>query len=334
MSKVLLIGDPHLKITKFQLSLDFLKWIQSIVVQEKPDIVINLGDTFDTHSVVRSEVMSEFMNSVYDITKHSDYFYIVGNHDMYKPNDSKYHALSHLKGKIQNFTIVDDIVHLDDTMTLVSYKHDDALFPTETKRICIAHQTFKGASFGEIVSYSGVDQDSISADIILSGHIHKRQKCGDKVYYVGTPFAQSASDVDMIKGVTLFDTNTYEQRFIESPFPKWRSLSFDISSDLSAHQIGMELSEICSKSKDHLIVDISGPKAEIVSYLESKSHKDILKSGASIRIRSKFTDSNRIQKKINSFSVEGAMSDYIDRFYDGALDKKLLLNKTLELLNQ
>jgi len=314
------------------MSMEFLRWILSLVLQEKPDIVINLGDTFDTHSVIRSEVMSEFMANVYEITKHSEYFYIVGNHDMYKQNDIKYHALSHLKNKIDKITVVDDTLELEN-MTMVAFKHEDSLFPSKTRDLCFAHQTFSGANLGEIVSYSGVDQKLVSADLIFSGHIHKRQKCGDKVYYVGTPFAQSASDVDMIKGVTILDSETYEQRFIPSPFPLWKSASFDVGVDISLQDIGNHISAMCAGSKDHWIIDLSGPKAEIVSYLNSSAHKELIKSGASIRIRSKFTDSNKISKKISAFSVEGAITDYIDKFYDGSLNKGTLLEKTIELLN-
>ena len=144
MAKILLIGDPHLKITKFDLSKKFLNWLGQLIVDQRPDLVVNLGDTFDTHAVLRSEVMTEFMNHVNSVLTVCPYVYLVGNHDQYKPNDSRYHALSHLKNKIPGFTIVDEVMNIND-ITYVPYMHNPDLFPKITKPICIAHQTFKGA---------------------------------------------------------------------------------------------------------------------------------------------------------------------------------------------
>ena len=106
------IGDPHLKITRFDLAKQFLAWIDGVIIKHKPDLVVNLGDTFDTHAVVRSEIMTEFIRHVESVNKTCPYIYLLGNHDMYKPNDNKYHALKHLKGKMKEFTIIDELINL------------------------------------------------------------------------------------------------------------------------------------------------------------------------------------------------------------------------------
>ena len=67
--KVLFIGDPHLKIGRFDLAVSFLTWLNKLIVEQKPDLVVNLGDTFDTHAVLRSEVLNEFMNHVYQVLR-------------------------------------------------------------------------------------------------------------------------------------------------------------------------------------------------------------------------------------------------------------------------
>jgi predicted MPP superfamily phosphohydrolase len=64
MAKILLIGDVHLKITRFDLCKSFLNWLNLVIEQEKPDLVINLGDSFDSHAVLRSELMEEFKQHV------------------------------------------------------------------------------------------------------------------------------------------------------------------------------------------------------------------------------------------------------------------------------
>src|ERR1035437_4726439 len=108
MAKVLFIGDMHLKINRFDLALRFLTWLDKLIEEQKPDLVVNLGDTWDTHAVLRSEVACEFMKHVYKTLEQSiPYVYLLGNHDQYRPGDSKYHAMLPYKGKIPNLYVID-----------------------------------------------------------------------------------------------------------------------------------------------------------------------------------------------------------------------------------
>jgi DNA repair exonuclease SbcCD nuclease subunit len=335
MAKVLFIGDPHLKITRFDLAKQFLSWINSVVENEKPDLVVNLGDTFDTHAVVRSEVMTEFMLHVEQVKKTCPYVYLLGNHDQYKPNDSTYHALSHLKGKIKDFYVVDEIVDLFD-MTFVPYMHNKDNFPKKTLPICVAHQTFKGADFGDITTKDGVDADSIEeCQLIISGHIHKRQRInsgsGAELYYIGSPFSQSASDINQIKGVAIIETSTLKEKFIQSPLPMWKGLRYEISAAMSADDVHEDLM-INLNDVDHWVVELTGPKAEILGYLGSKKGKSIT-TGRDVKIKTVFTDKEKRQVRIEATSLNSIVSQYIDKVYSGSIDKNTLKEKAIELFN-
>src|ERR1700677_95033 len=145
--RILFIGDPHLKINRFDLALQFLTWMNETVKVQKPDMVINLGDTFDTHAVVRTEIMKEFKDHVDFCLNHtSSYYYILGNHDAYKPKDSKYHALQTMTDN-SKFIVIDKVVE-GHGMTFIPYQSDVSKFPMNTQPICIAHQAFVGADFG------------------------------------------------------------------------------------------------------------------------------------------------------------------------------------------
>jgi DNA repair exonuclease SbcCD nuclease subunit len=337
--KILTIGDPHLKITRFDLAKRFLEWVAYVVEKHKPDVVINLGDTFDTHSVIRSEVMTEFMNHVYSICKQIPYVYVVGNHDMYKPSDSKYHALSHLVGKIDNFYVIDKVTNLFD-ITFVPYIHDPTLFPKETLPICICHQTFKGADYGDITTRDGVDPVSIEGtEVFISGHIHKRQRINydssngstKQVIYVGSPFSQSVSDVNQSKGLSIFDTRSLKEEFIECPLPMWRSASFEITQSFSTDDLHTFMCSSVKDSKDHWVVDITGKKSEISKYLTSNLYKSTIQ-GVDVKIRANFTDREKRQVKINSLSMEDIISQYVVKVYNGSLDKKNITEKAIEIL--
>ena len=329
MSKILFIGDPHLKITKFNLSMRFLSWLDCTIHELSPDLVVNLGDTFDTHSVVRSEIMSEFVQHVRHTVERAPYIYVLGNHDMYKPSDSTYHALMPLM-HVDNFTVIDKPTQIGDT-TYVPYIHDFKEFPLIKTPICVAHQTFVGCDYGYYRPDIGVDADKVAAEIIISGHIHKRQMFG-KVIYPGTPFAQGLDDINQSKGVMLFDTETYKYEFIESPLPKWRGMKFQIAQDFSVdymhRQILSELTE-----KDHWVLDMTGPKAELVAYMDSSKLK-FLRETYDIRVRANYTDKIKEKAKIKASSMEDILFQYINNIYDGALDKGIIKDKALEILRK
>jgi DNA repair exonuclease SbcCD nuclease subunit len=326
--KVLFIGDPHLKITRFDLAKQFLEWINGVILKHKPDLVVNLGDTFDTHAVIRSEIMTEFLSHVEVVNQVCPYVYLLGNHDMYKPNDAKYHALKHLKGKMKEFIVVDELINLHG-MTFVPYVHKPEDFPKQTLSICVAHQTFKGADFGDITTKDGVDPCSVAdAEIIISGHIHKRQRLdtssrgGPEIIYCGSPFSQSASDINQTKGVSLFDTETYVEEFIACPLPMWRGVRYELDQSFSAIDMHEDIMQTLNDT-DHWVVEITGPKAEVLGYLGSKKGKN-LTVGRDVKIKTVFTDKDKRLVRIEALSLSHIVSEYIDKVYSGSIDKDLL----------
>ena len=331
--RVLFCGDKHLKITRFDLAQQFIAWLNKTIKDSKPDLYVCLGDDLDTHAVVRSELLSE-------MKKHFDYIlslnipivYVVGNHDSYKPSDMKYHAFQTLKGIHKDLHIVDSVTELYG-MTFVPYIHNPDNFPKTTLPICVAHQTFKGADYGDITTKDGVDAQCINgAELIISGHIHKRQRYdvgGVSILYPGSPFAQSTSDINQVKGISIIETSTLKESFIECPLPKWRGLRYDISQVFSIDDMHEEIQSTINKT-DHWVIDITGPKSEIVGYLNSRISKDML-AGISVKVKTSFTDKERKTVRIQGTSVDQIVSQYIDKVYNGSLDKALLKSKALEL---
>ena len=338
MAKIMFIGDPHLKITNFQLALKFLAWVNQLVTEVRPDAVVNLGDMYDNHAVLRSEIMTESIAHVdYVLSLKIPYAYLLGNHDMFKPTNDKYHALKHMKGKVPGFFVVDEQIDWFG-MTLVPHKPNPADFPTRTLPICVAHQTFKGADYGDITTKDGVHQESIEgAELIISGHIHKRQKLESSergrssVLYVGSPFAQSASDINQVKGITVLDTDTYKETFYECPLPKWRGDKFTIEAGFTTQDMHEYIVNNLAGSKDHWRLDIVGPKAEIMSYLSSTEYKRTIE-GIDVKIKTSFTDREKRQVRIESLSVDSIIAQYVAKVYSGSLDKTLLTEKALEIL--
>jgi DNA repair exonuclease SbcCD nuclease subunit len=339
MARVLFIGDPHLKINRFDLATRFLGWLDELITKERPDIVVNLGDTFDTHAVLRSEVMNEYMKHVYYVLSLGiPYVYLLGNHDMYKPNDSKYHALLPFKGKIDGFHIIDSPTDMFG-MTFVPYQYDQVNFPRKTLPVVVAHQTFIGVDYGPIRTKEGVDQGClVTCEIVISGHIHTRQRLvGDEarcdVLYVGSPFSQSAADVDQVKGITIFDVDTYKETFIETPLPTWRRLHVVVSPQTSLQIVHALVQQEVSGSRDHWVIELEGPKAEIVGYLGSEEYLKAI-DGVDVKVKTKFTDSEKKKVAIEAKSMEHIVSEFIVKVYNGSIDKEELIARAKDVLNE
>lgn len=325
--RILLLGDPHLKISKFNQGIELLKWFNLLVKEHKPDMVVNLGDCFDNHAVLRSEIMYEFKKHVLDCD--APYVYVLGNHDQWRPKDSTYHALQSFD--IPHMRVIDKVTDIGD-ITFVPYIPDLSMFPMETKPICIAHQTFVGADYGYYRPDVGVDADKCAAEIIISGHVHKRQSFG-KVFYPGTPLADNLHDVDQIKGVDMFDTDTYDFTFISSPFPNYKSLEYAVAGDTSIDSIHSDI--VCKvNNHDHWIIRLKGPKPEIVEYMKSKRWLSLQKR-CSIRMKPDFTSGNKVERaQIRSANINDAVVEYIDKIYDGSLDKSMLKLLSQEFINK
>jgi DNA repair exonuclease SbcCD nuclease subunit len=333
---VLFSGDKHLKINKFDLSIKFLNWLNQTIAKQKPDLYVCLGDDLDTHSIVRSEILTELRRHFdYVLSLNIPIVYVVGNHDCYKPNDIKYHALQSMIGLNPNLHIVDspqDIFGI----TFVPYIHDPANFPKRTLPICVAHQTFKGADFGNITTKEGVDADSIEqCELVISGHIHKTQRLDAgrvPVFYPGSPFSQSASDIGQVKGVYLFDSDTYSFNFIECPLPKWKRITADINTDVDSEMFIESCLMPVASSKDHFVIELTGARSCILKLMSMDLYKQILKN-ISVSVKTTFTDKDKKQAKISSsFSIEKMVESYIDSVYSGSVDRQQLKSKALELL--
>lgn len=331
--KVLFIGDPHLKINRFDLATSFLTWLNALIEEQKPDLVVNLGDTFDTHAVLRSEVLNEFMLHVYHvISLKIPYVYLVGNHDMYRPNDSKYHAMKPFKGKIKDFIVVDEIIDWKG-MTFVPYQYNGATFPRKTLPIVVAHQTFIGADYGPIRATEGVDAASVvGCDLIVSGHIHTKSVLGP-VLYVGSPFSQSAADVDQVKGITILDTDTYGTTFHQCPLPMWRRISIEFGPSVSADAAKLLVAEAVTGSKDHWVIELTGPRAEVIGFLGSKEYKEVT-DGVDAKVKTKFTDNEKKKVSIEAKSMEHIVSEYIVKVYAGSIDKDELTKRAKAILSE
>jgi sRNA-binding carbon storage regulator CsrA len=102
----------------------------------------------------------------------------------------------------------------------------------------------------------------------------------------------------------------------------WKGIKFELSPIFNAEEMHEELMETLN-DKDHWVVEITGPKAEVIGYLGSKKGKSIT-IGRDVKIKTIFTDKEKRQIRIEALSLQHIVSEYIDKVYSGAIDKELL----------
>ena len=101
----------------------------------------------------------------------------------------------------------------------------------------------------------------------------------------------------------------------------------------SSNDLHSYLKETLINELDHYVLEITGPKAEVVAYVESTRYLKLVK-GLSIRLKTVFTDKERKKVSINAISMEQIVSEFIGKVYSGSLDKDKLLQKAKEVLEQ
>ncbi len=202
-SSVLFIGDIHIKMSNILKVNSILEKVQGKTLWkgDTPTLAVLAGDILDTHERLHTQLMNKALELILALADHMPTFVLVGNHDyinnsQFCSNEHWMVSLKTLEGH-HNFTIVDRPLtyHVNDhTFTFVPYvpegrfvealnKYLDKTWLTST---CIfAHQTFKGAKMGAIISEDGDVWDPFWPHVI-SGHIHERQRPQENVLYPGS----------------------------------------------------------------------------------------------------------------------------------------------------
>jgi hypothetical protein len=209
----LVIGDPHFKHTNLDEMREFSNKTIEIAENLKPTFIVILGDTLDTHEIIRIEPRDAAEEWIEKLTEISEVFLLIGNHDMANPNEflTKKHAFTTLKrwssvqkGKLH---IVDEPTckeFQDKTFVLCPYvppgRFGEALDELCKQGVtwdladCIfAHQQFKGGHQG---AYEITDGDEWDEDYphVINGHFHNEELIGKNIHIVGTPIQHSYGD--------------------------------------------------------------------------------------------------------------------------------------------
>ncbi len=299
MSKTLYIGDPHATVDALNEMEKFIDFVEGVIVIERPDKVVFLGDQYHTHSVIHLSVMSFWTDAFRTLVLAGDcashIYAMVGNHDMSGVSNSRETSMSAHASDVK--VLIDP--RLIDGVLYVPYQADICnKYPTKT---VVCHQSFAGAAFDNgFYDPHGIDPNLIVQEQIISGHIHKPQSFG-KVWYPGAPRWRTVGDANTQRAIYLVE-HDQEGRIVSKK-------AFDTSVccrsiHLLEDRVGSPA--VIPTGNVNVIVDIYGPK----------DHVTVRKAeleGTGARVRT-FPDTDKVIKVKESDGVAVAFKTFVDNY--------------------
>lgn len=222
---MLVIGDIHLRISSQERNRKLCNSLLEIARSENIFCIILLGDILHSHSVIDLSLLTLASSLIVSLSKIHKTFVIIGNHDRRNNSDflSEIHPFSGMEN--EELIIVNNVRGANvngRNMLFVPYvfpgRFLEAIFTEITENdlhgidLIFCHQEFFGAKMGAISSVVGDKWDK-KLPVIISGHVHERQRLGDNILYIGTPIQHTYGESHN-KSISLFDFKNNSSRKI------------------------------------------------------------------------------------------------------------------------
>lgn len=212
--KILRCGDPHAKVNNLKESDALMLFVLSKALELKADTLEILGDLFDTHNIIRLEVLKFWTKwfEVLSIQPNLKTIILVGNHDIsgdYSDNFSPLHTALNLENR--NFKIVHE-AYLDGIYGYLPYIHSNEKYIEEANKLAkqgatvlVSHPTYEGAVYDNGSGVvDGINPDALLPNFrhLIGGHIHTELELG-RIWYTGNPRWLTKSCANKKKGIWL-----------------------------------------------------------------------------------------------------------------------------------
>lgn len=213
--KILRVGDPHVKPSNLAESQSLLDFVFKTAKERQVQYVEFVGDLFDTHLVMRMDVMHFWQNVAIRAGQEQVLMVAIpGNHDQAgdRQREGSMSALDSFKHVSPFFKVFDKPTVFEGTAYIPYMSDEKAFMETalellpKTNGTLVCHQTFEGSKFDNgMYAPHGFNVDFLKDyKQVISGHIHSTQKFAN-IFYIGTAKWESLSDANLDKGIWLFD---------------------------------------------------------------------------------------------------------------------------------
>ena len=210
--------------TRLQMMIDTAKWMYKVFEDRRVELILNGGDTMDSHTI-RSEEIST-LSEFYSYSRGIPEIHIPGNHEIL---DSELNFYSDsILNNLDFITIYDKPTKINDMISVVPYmKAEDVsndMLKSLSNKILLSHIDIKGSHLRpDYIMDSGVDPELLSEyfDITINGHLHTAEKLntskGD-IWNIGSITSGSFNDNNnYIPSICILDTDTMTIERINNP---------------------------------------------------------------------------------------------------------------------
>lgn len=249
MAKIAIITDTHFGIkNSLPIFQDyFFSFFENVffpyIDKNGIDTIIHMGDCLDNRKFVNIDLLRQVRQRIFDeLQKRNVQVHLVlGNHDLFYRTLSSVNSPTELFGRYSNVTIYDKPT----TVNLSGIPVDFIPWvnkTTEDETYNLLRSTLSAYAFGhlELEGFQvlrGIKSDKgLSASAfhryrkVFTGHFHQKHDDG-QIFYLGTAYDMTFSDLDEKKGFHVFDTETGNVEFIQNPSKMFFRLIYDDSTD-------------------------------------------------------------------------------------------------------
>lgn len=205
--------------------------------------LIDLGDTYEMRKYANYEMLYKVDSFFFsELEKRNiDTHILIGNHTAYYKNTNEINSPSLLLKGYKNVTVYDspkDVYIHDIPLAFIPWinESNEQEFRTFVQKsrasLAFGHFEIKGFQvLRGIVSEQGLDKQVLNRfEYVYSGHFHQKQD-NEQIYYLGTQYDMSFSDVNETKGFHVLDLSTKKLTFIENPNKMYYRLVYDETID-------------------------------------------------------------------------------------------------------
>jgi DNA repair exonuclease SbcCD nuclease subunit len=280
------IGDPHIQIDNIPEVELLMEKLVLIVKEKQPDIIIIAGDLLHTHERLHTIALNKAYELVHSMRNIAPTYILVGNHDYI--NNKQFLTENHWMNAMKEWdnTIIVDKVIVEKIKGLkfvfIPYvctgSFIQALDTVEDEwkdATCIfAHQELYGCKMEAKVSVEG-DRWHVDNPLIISGHIHSKQKIQQNIYYPGTPLQHTfgeSGDINIIAYLTFSEEN-YVTEEIDLELPRKKNVYIDVD-DVDNYDVPI--------TEDHIKVTVKGDYEQFKTLKKTKKYKNLVEKGVKI----------------------------------------------------
>ena len=279
--KIAILGDCHFGMRGDSISfLDFCEKFYSEIffpylIENNIDTIIQVGDFFDRRKYINFFSLSRTREMFLDklVEYNMRMIVLAGNHDTYHKNTNKINSPDLLFKEYKNITVVDRpmtipyVTHEPDSDVcfipwICADNYDQCLKEIEatTAKICFGHFEFAGfAMYRGHINEEGIDPKLFGKfDKVFSGHYHHRSM-QENITYVGTPMEMTWQDYNDQKGFHIFDTDTYDLKFIPNTNSMFHRILYDDKKESITEITNKDLSKYTNTYVKVVVINKTNP---------------------------------------------------------------------------